>query len=144
MSFFDVTAEEIEEANKSMDPDFKDGEIVKFLVKELTAKDDYRRLSLSVLSGDSAGKNHSVFFRNNPYSKRSLISFMQAVFTPEQIAAKQMSEVDVIGKQVESKCRVKIWNDKKQYNFDSFVEVKGDAPSFEEPTNEPTVDDIPF
>ncbi len=143
--FFNPTIDEIKNASKGGGCEFKAGEEVTFLVKEVTEGVNADGSSLlkvvcQVLSGENKDKPFTHFIRNNATSKGIWINMLKAFFDEATMTSGTLTPMSLVGKQMMSVCKVSKGKDRDFYNFYQFEEVGG-APNL---TVVDQTSDIPF
>lgn len=146
-NFFAPTPDDIKEAQNGGRPEFAHGEVVGFLIDEVSEKVDdkgekYLIVGTKVTTGDNDGKRHPFFIRSNPTSKGIWINMLKAFYDDATIASGSLTPVSLVGKMLESKASVSAKGDKVYTNFYEFTELGG-APTLGQ-APEVSSSDIPF
>lgn len=87
MSFFDISEADLDAATPII---FNAGEVIEFLCLDFNeTKNGAAILNCKVLSGENAGKTHTIFLNNHetPTAKKNRVQFLLAFWSKEELIA---------------------------------------------------------
>ena len=133
MSLFNITAEDIKDAESSIaNLVFVDKEEVIFCVEEVKEGQDkngkpYVKIQSNIIKGAKSGLKHSFFFGHS--QQRSLVKLLLAVTTSEDLVSKRFTPDMLVGEVIRTEAKISNKDGREYLNFWDFSKYS-EAPDF--------------